>query len=142
MKSIGHGLNDLARALSFMNPHCVPFVSGPEEFALMNTPDSKEGYLALIPKDSLWKNRTPARILLGIPLYRPVRFADKIKCPVLVIYAGRDTLIPPDMVERTIAKINNVKAVRLDIGHFEVYTGEHFENVSEMEGEFIKKWLA
>jgi len=142
MKSIGHGLHDLARALSFRKPHCVPFVAGPEEFALMNTPDSKAGYMALIPKNSLWENKTPARILLGIPLYRPVRFADKIKCPVLLIYAGRDALIPPDMVEKAIARIKNVKAVRLDAGHFEVYTGEHFDRIAEMEGEFIKKCLA
>jgi len=141
MKGIGHGLLDLASALSFRKPHYVPFVAGPEEFALMNTPDSKAGYMALIPKDSSWKNKTPARILLGIPLYRPVRFADKIKCPVLLIYAGRDTLIPPDMVEKTIEKINNVKAVRIDAGHFEVYTGEHFDRITESEGEFIKKCL-
>jgi len=142
MKSIGHGLWDLAGAIMLRSPHYVPFVASPGEFALMNTPDSKAGYMALIPKDSLWENKTPARILLGIPLYRPIRFVDKIKYPVLLIYAGRDTLISPDMVEKTIARIKSVKAIRLDVGHFEVYTGGHFDRIAEMEGEFIKKCLA
>lgn len=135
-------MRDLLRAVTFRSPHYVPFVASSGEFALMNTSDSKEGYMALVPEGSSWKNETPARILLGIPLYRPVRFVDKIKCPVLIIYAGRDALIPSNTVEKAIAKIKNVESHRFDVEHLEVYTGELFERISAKEGEFLTKCLA
>lgn len=140
LKATVHGLMD-AVASVFGRVHHVPVVSDPDEFAIMNTPGSKEGYLSLIPEGSAWRNECPARILLSIPFYRPVRFAPKIKCPVLIIYARKDTLIPPEAVRKTASKIRNVKAVCLDAGHFDVYFDPLFSETVKMEAEFLKENL-
>jgi len=51
----------------------------------MNTPGALEGYTALIPPETAWPNRVPARSLLTFAFYRPVRFAPQVTCPTLVI---------------------------------------------------------
>lgn len=136
LRALAHGLRDVLASLAG-RVHYVPVVSDPDEFAVMNTPGSKEGYLALVPEGSTWQNRCPARILLSIPFYRPVRYASKIKCPVLIIYAEKDTLIPPEAVRKTAGKIGDVKVIQLDAGHFDVYVKPLFEKVVEAELEFL-----
>ena len=135
------GLRDLARAMTFRPPYCVPVVAEPGEFALMNTPESKPGYLALVPPGSKWKNEVPARILLELPRYRPALHADRITCPVLVVYAEMDSLIYFKDIERAVARIPKVQTVKLPVNHFAVYVGEPFEQVSEIEGAFLKECL-
>lgn len=135
------GLRDLARVLTFRKPYCVPVVAEPGAFALMNTPESKPGYLALIPPGSKWKNEAPARILLTLPRYRPALHAGKISCPVLMVIAEKDSLIPAREIEKAAARIPKAKIVKLPVNHFAVYVGEPFEQVSEIEGTFLKECL-
>nr|MDO8063075.1 alpha/beta fold hydrolase [Candidatus Freyrarchaeum guaymaensis] len=140
LRAVAHGLADALASL-IGRVHHVPVVSDPDEFAVMNTPGSKEGYLSLVPEGSTWQNKCPARTLLSVPLYRPVRHASKIRCPVLVVYAKRDTLIPPGAVEKAASKMRNVKVVGLDVGHFDVYFDPVFSEVVKMESEFLRENL-
>lgn len=141
LTGVMHGLIDIIGTKLFNRPHYVPVVADPGEFALMNTPESKPGYMALAPSDSKWKNEAPARILLTLPVYRPMSYAAKITCPVLLIYAEKDSLISPDAVLKTASKIKNVEIVGLPVGHFDIYRGEWFEKVVKMETEFLIKHL-
>jgi len=131
-----HGLLDLMSS-RLGRTHCVPVVSDPEHFGLMNTPESKSGYLALVPEGSGWKNQTPARIVLTLPAYRPTAHAGQILCPVLMICAEKDSLIPARAVRSCAAKIRSGRLETLPVGHFEVYFGECFERVVELEAEFL-----
>ncbi len=140
--AIFHGLWDLAALLCFRNPHYVPIISTPDRFALMNTPECWPGFLTLVPPGAILQNQAPARIILNIPFYRPIKSTPQIKCPVLIVYAEKDSLIPSSAVEKTAGKIQNVKTVKLPVGHFEVYTGELFERVSELESLFLIQHLA
>lgn len=131
-----HGLVDLAASL-FGQVHCVPVVSDPSRFGLMNTPDAKQGYLALVPEGSSWQNRAPARVVLKTAAYRPVAQAARVRCPVLVICAERDALIPARAVRRCATRIPSCRLEALPVGHFDVYLGECFEEVVRMETEFL-----
>lgn len=132
-----NGLRDLIRAALRMSPHYVPVVSEPGTFGLMNAPDSLPGYMALVPEDSDWENRAPARIALTLPFYRPIRYAIRIKCPVLVVTAEKDTLIPQSSMSKVAQRIRDCKLVRLPVKHFDVYTGDDFEQVVRLEGDFL-----
>lgn len=136
-----HALRDLVRAAGGMAPHYVPVVSEPGTFGLMNAPDSLAGYMALVPDGSTWENKAPARIGLALPLYRPSRYAIRIKCPVLIVAAEKDSLIPLSSVARTAKRIRDCKFIRLPVGHFDVYVGEEFERVVELEGGFLAEHL-
>ncbi len=142
MSATLNGIRDLLRILTFRKPHLVPIVGKPDTFALMNTPDSWDGYTSLIPKGSRWKNECPARICLMIINYRPMGYARRVKCPALFVIADGDTLVDWKDVVKTADRIQNAEKMLLHAGHFEPYTGELFEKVSARETGFLRKVLS
>lgn len=141
LAAVGHGLRDLARMAALRAPHRVPIISPPERFGVLNTPESEPGFRAIMPEGYQFENSCPARVLLNIPLYRPINYAKKIKCPVLLVYAERDSLIPAKSVEKTGRKIKNCQMLPLDSGHFEPYLGELFEKCVKKQADFYVKHL-
>jgi dienelactone hydrolase len=135
-----HGALDLMASLTG-GVHYVPVVADPSEFGLMNTPESKPGYLALVPPDSTWKNQAPGRIVFSLPAYRPIKHAAQIVCPTLIVLAENDSLIPAAAVRKCAARIKDVRLESLPVGHFDVYSGDNFERVAGMEAEFLTKHL-
>jgi len=67
----------------------VPVVGDPNTFAVMNTPESKQGYLELVPEDSKWENKCTAKDLIFVMFYRPLNYASKVKAPSFNNYGGR-----------------------------------------------------
>ena len=140
LKAVGHGLLDALGSI-VGHRHLVPVVGTPDEFALLNKEDCLPGYLSLIPEGYKSDNRAPAAISILLSAYRPISRAPGIGCPVLMIAAEQDSLIPFKGVERCASKIPRVKMVSLPVGHFDVYTGEWFARVSAMEAEFLVEQL-
>lgn len=141
IEGLYHGLKDLYRKVSGKPPHMVPAVGEPGTFAMMNTPDAMQGYYTLVPPDSDMKNEVPARIGLMVPSYRPVMYARRITCPVLLMYAENDSLIPAGAVKKAGARIPDAEVIGLPVGHFDVYTGDLFRQVAAKQGEFLTKAL-
>jgi len=140
-KAVSSALKDFWMALTARRPYLVPICGAPNEFAVLNTRDSKTGYESLIPAGFNPINATPARVFLSLPLYRPVRLARRVKCPALIIAGENDSLIPIEAVKKTAAKIKRAEFVSLPIGHFAPYSGETFESVSQKQLEFFKAHL-
>lgn len=136
-----HGLRDAARALLRREPHTVPVVGPPDEFAMLNTPDAEAGYRSIVPEDSSWENACPARISLQVPLYRPVSSADDVDCPVFVAVATDDDVVPPSAAERLARRLDHVEVLRLDCGHFDAYDGAVFEQVVDRQASFLERHL-
>jgi len=134
-------LRDVIRIITFRAPYYIPVVGAPDTFAVMNTPESMPGYLALVPENSSWKNECPARALLTLLFYRPIALAKRVKCPALLVMAEKDSLTSPKAVERTASKMSKATLFRLPVGHFDVYVGETFERVVKMEADFLEKYL-
>jgi len=141
IEGLFHGLKDVFSMATGGAPHLVPAVAEPGTFACMNTPDAMKGYYTLVPPDSDMKNEVPARILLMISAYRPIMYARRIKCPVLIVYAKNDSLIPAKSVEKMGSMVPDAEVIGLDAGHFEVYTGELFNQVVERQAEFLARHL-
>lgn len=138
---LAHGLTDLARAALGKPPHTVPVIGSPEAFALLNTPDAMEGYEKLADPQSAWQNAAPARVALQVPLYRPVLSFAGVACPVLMIYAEDDSLIPAAAVRRAARRLRNVELHALPIGHFDLYTGAWFDRAIALERDFFGRRL-
>ncbi|MDT8273831.1 MAG: alpha/beta hydrolase [Desulfomonilia bacterium] len=137
-----HGLWDVFNLVRGRAPHTVPAVAEPETFALMNTLEYMEGFSALVPENTTWKNEVPARILLTISSYRPITYSRRIPCPVLLVYAKRDSLIPYQTVEKMGRAIPRAELLGLDAGHFDVYTGKLFAQVVEKQADFLSRHLS
>lgn len=141
LRGLAAAFRDLFRTATFRSPYYVPVVGEPDTFAVMNTPGSIAGYFALVPEGSSWRNECPARCLLTASLYRPITAAKKVRCPVLIFAAEKDSLIPLAAVEKTAALMPQATLVNLPIGHFDIYLGEHFEKVVNMQTDFLKEHL-
>jgi pimeloyl-ACP methyl ester carboxylesterase len=136
------GWLDLARSALGASPYNVRIAGRAGEFALLNAPDVWDAFQELIPPGSNWGNETPARVIFQMNRYRPLDDAERIGCPVLLIAAENDSLVPIASVDAAALKIPDCDYVRLpDTGHFEPYLGEVFKHVVDLEADFLCRHL-
>jgi pimeloyl-ACP methyl ester carboxylesterase len=140
-QALFHGLRDLLRAVTGRSPHYIQVAGRPEEFALLNTPETWPGFQTILPDGTTWENHCPARIVLTVPFYRPASSATRIACPALIMCAEHDSIISAASVVRAAARIPHSTSVTLPLGHFDIYTGEAFEAAAEMQAEFLELHL-
>ncbi|MDX1648934.1 MAG: alpha/beta fold hydrolase [Myxococcota bacterium] len=143
LRALGAALRDRLRALLRRPPHTVPIVAEPGAFAMLATPSSREGYLALVPPggSSPWRNRIGARVLFDMASYRPGLRAADVRCPLLLVAARDDDLIPLSAVEAVAARAPRAALRVVDAGHFDVYVDPRFDEVAEEEAAFLAAHL-
>jgi hypothetical protein len=139
LRLTGHGLRDAVLA-PFGRAHYVPTVGPPGSLAVMSSPDADAGYRALGPPD--FRCEIAARIALTVGLYRPVRYADRVRCPVLVQICEQDSVAPAAAAEAVVRRLGERGEVqRYPIGHFEPYTGAWFERSVGDQVDFLRRHL-
>jgi uncharacterized protein len=118
---------DLARSKLGMPRVTLPVVGAPGAMAVLTTPDSEPGYLAITPPD--WVNAISLSWMLTMPLYRPNRMAARLPCPTLFCIAEQDAVVPPSAVEDAARRAGTKAEVRrYPRGHFDIYVNEGFED--------------
>lgn len=130
-------LGDLGRSLLTGERRYVPVVRPVDEFSALRSPSAWQGYLDIADDVEEWDNRVAAGVLLSLAAYRPVERGGDVDAPVLVVQATEDDLIPQGSVDRLVDRLPDVEVLRLAVGHFDVYTGEEFEEVVEAEADFL-----
>jgi fermentation-respiration switch protein FrsA (DUF1100 family) len=135
------GLRDQLGALVGRTPYYVPVTGEPGSFAVMTTPDSKDGVDAMVPADTRWENRVAARILVWIGLYRPGRQTARITFPVLVCACDGDALAPATRTAALASKAPRAEVKHYPFGHFDIYVGEPFEQAVSDQAAFLKRHL-
>jgi dipeptidyl aminopeptidase/acylaminoacyl peptidase len=76
--------------------------------------------------------------------YKPVQAASLVKCPVLVVIAGGDRVIPPEQGRLLFEAVGtDVKMLYEEnkARHYDLYTGEHFERVICVETDWFDGFL-
>lgn len=77
-------------------------------------------------------------------LYKPALNASQVTCPTLVITAGQDTVNPPEQ-GRALFDAAGAKVKKLyeesSARHYDLYTGDHFNQVIKIQTEWFKKYL-
>ncbi len=120
----------------------MPIVGPPGSASAMIDDDADTLYPGMYPDDYEFVNETPARIMLTYASYSPGRDASKIACPILVVVGSDDHITPPDPARKIASKAPNGKLIEFEGGHFEIYTGEHFEWAVNEEADFLEAGLA
>ncbi len=142
LKGTYHGLADIFSSLFSKNRHNVRIAGRPgEEFAMMNQPDTMSGLLKLVgngEKKFEKDNYCPGNIVFTLGLYRPIRDAEKVACPALVIGAETDTLFPPTGPKKMADVMKKATYISLPMNHFDPYVGEPFNNIVKVMGKFLK----
>jgi uncharacterized protein len=117
------GLKDLAGAARGRPPRIIPLVAPPGELAAMSSADAEEGYLSIAGPS--WRNQVAARAVIDEVMNRAITRIDRVRCPVLVQIADRDTIAPPPGARAAAWKAKGHVEVREYPGlHFDIYKGE------------------
>jgi pimeloyl-ACP methyl ester carboxylesterase len=141
IRSSGAGLRDQLGALAGRPPRYIPAVGPPGSFAVMSTPDSEPGFLAMTDPGSGWVNRVAARIALTVGLYRPGRDAARVRCPILFCVCDRDSVAPAKQTLKWAATAPRGEIIRYPVGHFEIYLGEPFKRAIADQTAFLVQTL-
>jgi pimeloyl-ACP methyl ester carboxylesterase len=135
------GLRDLLRLVTFRAPYRIGLVGRPGEVAVMTTPECYDGYMALVPEQSRWENKTPALSGLLLPLYNPGSYAAGVRCPMLIVAGRNDSLIPISAVRKMAKKVAYCRLEEFDCNHFEPYQGSWFDRNIELQSAFLQRHL-
>jgi dienelactone hydrolase len=134
------GIRDQIGALAG-RAHYIPIVGPPGSLAAMTTDDAETRYRELYPAGFDFRNEVPARVLLRIGSYSPVRDARKVSCPLLVILLEADTITPPQPARRMAQRAPRGELHAFRGGHFEAYFGETFDSIVDLEIAFLHRAL-
>lgn len=125
LRLLGHGLLDLACAVGG-GAHYVPSVGPPGSVAMMTSADAEPGFRAMAPPD--FDYRVAARVGLTLWSYRPLLYARRVRCPVLLLLCEHDSVAPVVAAEAAARTLGSQATVRrYPVGHFDVYRGDAFE---------------
>jgi len=90
-----------------------------------------------------WGNALLARFLADFDRFQPLAAIEQVRCPVLLVAAAHDDLVPLAQIEEAFARVGHAHkqlAVH-DCGHFEVYTDPRFEENAAAQARFLAEAL-
>ena len=136
LRLTGHSVRDMVGALVGREPHLIPIVGPPGSLAAITSADGESGYETIM--GATFRNEMQARGITPILFNRPVAVAKKLRMPLMVVIAEQDTIAPPSAVKAAAgAARGRVVRRSFDIGHFEIYRGEPFEESVAAQVEFL-----
>ena len=140
VRAAGNGLRDAARALTGRAPHLVPMVGEPGSNAIIAKAGGEEAYTAIAGPS--WRNELCARTALEAGLNRPIRFASRVSCPLLVQVGTSDSICPPQAGRRAVPKAGARAELReYPVDHVDVYVGAWQERALADQLDFLRRYL-
>ncbi len=121
-------VRDLLARLFGRGPVYVAGSGVPGETALMTAPDAQPAMRVLTADAPDFENRMAGRAAVEVMLYGPGRKASDITIPVLAAVCDRDTVAPARTATRQLARSSAIEVRHHDVGHFDIYLGEPFED--------------
>jgi pimeloyl-ACP methyl ester carboxylesterase len=109
---------------------------------MLTTPDGLDGNRALNPDNKYpdWQQAIAARSALRIMLYRPGRYASRVRCPMLVLACDQDQSALAEPAVRAAKRAPRGEVVRMPGGHYAPFLDGH-EPAVEAELSFLRRHL-
>jgi pimeloyl-ACP methyl ester carboxylesterase len=142
LRFTGRGILDALGGLVGRRPLLVPLVGEPGTVAVLTTPDALDGGRALNPDNRYpdWQQEVAARSALRLAVYRPGRYASRVRCPLLVLVCDQDQSALAGPAVRAAKRAPCGELVRMPGGHYEPFLGGH-EQAAEAELSFLRRHL-
>jgi uncharacterized protein len=139
-RATAHALRDVGHVLAKRPPHHVPVVGQPGSAAMISTPGAAQACISMA--GPTWRNEVCARSALKVALNRPIRFASRLPCPMLVQVGSNDRVAPPEAARRTAAKAGQRALLRVyPVDHFDVYQGPWQQQALADQLDFLSRVL-
>ncbi len=133
-------VRDIVGAKLGRGPYLVPVVADCGRVAVFTEPEARAAFEALGGESIGWRNALAPRMLFHLPRYR-TGTAEKLRMPVLMCLGDHDLQASPRFAARIASLMNNVELHRYPVGHFSVYTGTLFDEISSVETDFLRRHL-
>lgn len=140
LQFIAAAVYDIALARLHKPPFLVPVVAESGKVAVFSEPEAKRAFDALGGEAVGWRNELAPRFFFALPRYKPGT-AERISMPVLMCIADQDLQASAVFAAKIASLIQNVKAHHYPVGHFDVYSGQWFEQISSAEADFLQLHL-
>lgn len=90
-----------------------------------------------------WENKMLARLLAELDEFVPMKRVAEIACPVMLVAARTDDLIPVDLVQRAASQLRHPDSVlaEIDCGHFDLYVDPVVAANAERQALFLRRAL-
>ncbi len=134
-------VRDVVGAAFGRPPVTVDATGPPGGYAVMTAPEADPGFAAIVPQDSLRSNKVAARVMLTVGLWRPVKDAQRVACPVLICVCDADQTTPSGPAAQMGRSAPRGEVVHYPIGHFDIYVGDAFERAVTDQVEFLQRVL-
>jgi fermentation-respiration switch protein FrsA (DUF1100 family) len=118
----------------------IPVVGQPGSYAFFTQPEALPGFEAICGDRSLWRNEFLPLTFAKLT-YRPVRVANRVRCPLFVCIGERDHMAPRGAAERTVERAPRSERGAYPIDHFGGFLGGGFERVVADQVEFLSRHL-
>ena len=136
----GHGLRDAIRGLTRRPPHLVPVIGEPGSRAIIAKHGAEQAYAPIAGPS--WRNELCARTALGVAFNRPIRFAARVSCPLLVQAGTADSITPPARARRAAASARRGELREYPIDHLDAETGPAQQVALADQLDFLRRHLA
>ena len=134
------GLRDAVRMARGQEPVTIPTVGRPGEIAAMSTDESEPGMRAIA--GPTWRNEVTARAVFAEWTNRPITQMDKLRRPILVQIADRDSVAPPGAARAAAWRAKGYVEVReYPCAHFDVYLDWRERAIAD-QLHFLRRHLA
>lgn len=133
-------VRDLLRARRGEPPYMVPVVAPPGQVAVFTEPDAQATFEALGGEAAGWRNELAPRFLFALPKYRPGT-AEHLTMPILMCLADHDLQASSRFAAGIAARAPHADIRHYPLGHFDVYLGSAFEQISDTQLAFFRTHL-
>ena len=141
LRTAAHGLHDAQRAMRRRGPHLVPMVGAPGSRAIFAIDGAEQDYTAVAGPS--WRNEVCARTALQVAFNRPITFAPRVRCPLLVQAGTGDRIAPLATARRAVARAGAHAELReYPIDHVDVYTEPAHQRVLADQLDFLDRHLS
>lgn len=133
-------VRDVVRARRGEPPYLVPVVAPPGQVAVFTEPDARATFEALGGEATGWRNQLAPRFIFALPKY--VRgTAERLSMPLLMCLADQDLQASSAFAARVAARAPYADIRHYPLGHFDVYLGRAFEQISDAQLAFLRGHL-
>jgi uncharacterized protein len=134
------GALDTVRMLRGQDPLMIPVVGPPGELAAMSSEEAEPGMRAIA--GPTWSNEVTGRAAFAEWTNRAISRMEKVRCPILVVIADRDSIAPPAAARAAAWRAKGRVEVReYPCLHFDIYVGEWCERSIADQLHFLRRHL-
>jgi dienelactone hydrolase len=115
----------------------VPVTDRPGAMAAMALPGEADGFEAMVPDGSPWRNEISPAIFLTVARSRAVTLARKMAMPVWLGLGEQDVSVPGGAIERFARRAPDAELHRYPYDHFGAFLGDGPERVAGDQIDFL-----